>query len=112
MTELLYPRDSYLKDFEAVVIGAEDGLVELDRTVFYPHGGGQPSDEGPLQVGDEVYLVREVFRQDGRVLRCLDRCGPAAGARARGRLDWKRRYALMRHHTGCAGSSASSSAGW
>lgn len=99
MTELLYLQDSYLKEFDARVVATAENAVELDRTVFYPRGGGQPSDEGTLEADGQVYRVLEVVRQEGRVLHKLDREPPAVGTPVRGRIDWQRRYALMRHHS-------------
>ncbi|MHB9090821.1 MAG: alanine--tRNA ligase-related protein, partial [Chloroflexota bacterium] len=61
MTDLLYLTDSYLREFDAKVVGVADGAVELDRTAFYPRGGGQQSDEGTLGVGDRTLMVREVL---------------------------------------------------
>ncbi len=48
MTDLLYLRDAYLVEFEATVTAVDDGYVNLDRTAFYPTGGGQPHDTGRL----------------------------------------------------------------
>jgi misacylated tRNA(Ala) deacylase len=99
MTELLYQTDSALREFEALVTGVvEDGVV-LDRTAFYPGGGGQPCDVGWLEVEGERWEVRKVGRKEGRVVHYLDRAPPPVGASAVGFLDWDRRYALMRTHT-------------
>ena len=99
MTELLYLTDSYLKEFDATVVAVADAAVELDRTAFYPRGGGQPSDEGTLTVGDGTRRVVEVVKADGRVLHKLDGEPPAVGSHVHGRLNWERRHALMRHHS-------------
>src|SRR5512138_1082345 len=103
MTELLYQTDSYLQEFEAVatsVLPAER-VVVLDRSAFYPGGGGQPCDFGTLTVGDVVYPVDRVKKQADEVLHFLggDRPLPALGCVAHGRLDWTRRYRLMRTHS-------------
>jgi misacylated tRNA(Ala) deacylase len=103
MTELLYQTDSYLKEFEAVitsVLPAERAVV-LDRTAFYPGGGGQPCDFGTLTVEDVAYSVGKVRKQGNDVLHFLggDQPLPSNGAAARGTLDWARRYELMRTHT-------------
>ena len=103
MTDLLYLRDAYLTTFDAVVTaarGAVDGApgaVTLDRTPFYPTGGGQPHDTGTL-AGTAVTAVRkdgdDVWHAlaDGSPL-------PAVGERVIGIIDWERRHQLMRTHT-------------
>ncbi len=99
MTELLYQMDSYLREFEAVVVEIVGDGVVLDQSAFYPGGGGQPYDVGQLLSGDELWQVTKVGRKDGRVVHKLDRDPPPVGARLKGILDWERRYALMRTHT-------------
>ena len=99
MTELLYQLDSYLGEFEAQVTDTVDGGVVLDRTAFYPGGGGQPCDVGSLQAGGECWQVTKVGRKDGRLVHFLDRESPPAGTSVTGMLDWERRYDLMRTHT-------------
>jgi misacylated tRNA(Ala) deacylase len=99
LTQLLYLNDSYLKEFEAKVVSVTEDAVELDRTAFYPKGGGQPSDEGQVIVGDQSHRVLEVFRDAGRVLHRLEGSPPNPGTPIRGQIDWTRRYALMRYHS-------------
>jgi misacylated tRNA(Ala) deacylase len=103
MTELLYQTDSYLQEFEANIdsVLPDERAVILDRTAFYPGGGGQPSDFGSLRVGDITYPVEKVKKQGDHVLHFLggDEPLPAAGSAARGTVDWARRYKLMRTHT-------------
>lgn len=99
MTELLYLADSYLQEFDARVLETTDDAVVLDRTAFYPRGGGQPSDEGTLMVGGQTYRVREVTKEGGRVLHKIDGAPPPVGSTVRGKIDWERRYALMRYHS-------------
>ena len=99
MTELLYQTDSTLREFEALVTGVVGDGVVLDRTAFYPGGGGQPCDVGWLEAEGERWEVRKVGRKEGRVVHYLDREPPPVGASVVGFLDWERRYALMRTHT-------------
>ena len=103
MTELLYQTDSYLKEFDAVVtaVDADARTVVLDKTAFYPGGGGQPCDIGQLTVGDVIYPITKVKKQGTDVLHSLggDRDLPDVGARGHGELDWEYRYKLMRTHT-------------
>ena len=103
MIDLLYQTDSYLKEFDANVMSVllTERAVILDRTAFYPGGGGQPCDFGTLMVEGETYPVEKVKKQGDDVLHFLggDLPLPSAGAAARGTLDWARRYELMRIHT-------------
>jgi misacylated tRNA(Ala) deacylase len=99
MTELLYQTDSALREFEALVTEVVGDGVVLDRTAFYPGGGGQPCDVGHLLSGDGKWEVVKVGRKDGRLVHKLDLDPPSVGTRVRGVLDWERRYSLMRTHT-------------
>ena len=100
MTEFLCYDDSYLREFDATVTAVTAGGVVLDRSAFYPGGGGQPSDTGVLGAGDELYAVKRISRQDGQHVHQIDGPDrPEVGARLKGVLDWERRYQLMRTHT-------------
>jgi misacylated tRNA(Ala) deacylase len=98
-TDLLFLRDAYLRAFDATVtaVDADGRRVRLDRTAFYPTGGGQPHDAGTL-AGRPVVDVRkdgdEVWHTLGG-----DEPLPAVGDAVDGELDWERRHALMRTHT-------------
>ncbi|NOZ49036.1 MAG: alanyl-tRNA editing protein [Chloroflexi bacterium] len=97
-TTLLYQTNSYLREFDATVmaVDAEQGRVALDRTAFYPGGGGQPHDRGQLG----AWQVTKVKKEAGTVWHWLSGDGlPAVGDTLHGELDWERRYALMRTHT-------------
>jgi misacylated tRNA(Ala) deacylase len=101
MTEKIYSTDAYARDMEAQVVrtNVDDNRVLLDRTVFYPGGGGQPADVGELWVGDDrLQVVRVTTDRDG-VWHWLAEDLPAAGTQLRGCVDWDRRYAMMRTHT-------------
>ena len=99
MTELVYHHDAYVKGFEARVLeSGPEGLV-LDRTAFFPGGGGQPPDTGALEVDGVELAVTGSQRREGRVVLLVDGEPPPAGAKVRGRLDWERRHTLMRTHT-------------
>ena len=99
MTDLLFHRDSYLREFEATVTETADNGVVLDRTAFYIGGGGQPYDTGVLTVNGQEYRVTRVGRVDGKIVHQIDDALPAAGTSVNGRIDWDRRYLLMRTHT-------------
>jgi len=97
VTELLYLRDAYLQEFDAVVVAvdAEGARVALDQTGFYPTGGGQPHDIGEL---DGVAVV-DVRKEGHLVWHTLDGGLPAEGATVHGVVDWGRRHQLMRTHS-------------
>ena len=78
MTELLYQTDSYLQEFEANILSVlpEARAVTLDRTAFYPGGGGQPCDFGSLNVADVIYPVEKVKKQGDDVLHFLGGSAP------------------------------------
>ena len=103
MTELLYQTDSYLKEFDALVTAtdADARTVVLDRSAFYPGGGGQPNDMGQLTIGDRLYTVTKVKKQGADVLHYLggEAPLPEVGVQVYGELDWEHRYLLMRTHT-------------
>lgn len=99
MTDLLYLTDSYLQQFEAVVTGHVDGGVVLDRTAFFPGGGGQPADTGILRAGAGDWPVSGLKRVSGQLAHLIEGELPALGTAVSGHLDWERRYRLMRTHT-------------
>src|SRR4051812_27531624 len=99
MTDLLYHTDAYLKEFDAVVTGIDEEKhgVLLDRTAFYPGGGGQPNDVGELDAGGQVYIVSKVEKGNLHIIE--NAALPEVGTKVHGVLDWERRYKLMRTHT-------------
>jgi misacylated tRNA(Ala) deacylase len=99
MTEQLYQVDSYVREFDGVVTATDGQAVALDRTAFYPGGGGQPGDVGTLTWEGGSARVVKVKRQGGQVWHTVDGEPPPQGARVRGELEWERRYQLMRTHT-------------
>ena len=99
MTDILCYADSYLKEFDAVVTDATAKGVGLDRTAFYPGGGGQPADSGLISAGDDVFEVKKLSRSDGKLVHEIDGDLPAVGTKVHGVMDWERRYQLMRTHT-------------
>jgi misacylated tRNA(Ala) deacylase len=99
MTQALYHTDAYLKEFDAVVTAVEGQAVALDRTAFYPAGGGQPHDTGTLTDGARTWRVIKVRKAGPDIWHELDGEAPRPGARLHGVIDWERRYQLMRTHT-------------
>jgi misacylated tRNA(Ala) deacylase len=99
-SELLCASDAYLRSFDAIVQEVTpEGAVILDRTAFYPTGGGQPHDLGTLTWDGGSSNVVEVRKSGGQVVHRLEGDQPVPGASVHGEIDWDRRYALMRHHT-------------
>ncbi len=98
MTEPLYLEDSSAREFEATVERALDDRVALDRTLFYPEGGGQPADHGRLRADDAAWQVTDVQKKD-TIYHELDGDPPAEGTTVTGEIDWDRRFAHMRYHT-------------
>ncbi|MEO1162420.1 MAG: alanyl-tRNA editing protein, partial [Chloroflexota bacterium] len=98
MTELLYQTDAYLREFDAIVTSVNDdenGIL-LDRTAFYPGGGGQPNDVGTFIIDGQEVTVTKVKRGN---LHIIEGDLPVVGTQVKGVLDWDRRYKLMRTHT-------------
>ncbi len=104
MTEELFREDAYLRECEARVVAVREDGVVLDRTVFYPLGGGQPGDTGQLLLGDGSAVPVTDTRKDrdsGEIVHLT--AGPppalAGGAALRAVIDWERRHRLMRMHS-------------
>ena len=100
-TRLLYYEDAYLKEFKARVlktlkIDGRYGLI-LDRTAFYPTGGGQPADTGVIKGKNGEIKVADVQMIDGSVVHSASEI--REGEEVKGAIDWDRRYTLMRNHT-------------
>ena len=104
MSEELFRRDAYATECEATLVAVGEHGVELDRTVFYPMGGGQPGDRGVLRLEDgrEVAVVdtRRTEGRSGIVHVCeTPLARDRVGQRVRARIDWGRRFRIMRVHT-------------
>ena len=102
MTEQLFREDSYLKECAATVTASGDGAIVLERTVFYPMGGGQPGDTGEISWdGGSVSVTNTRYGEDGAIHHIVDEGVdlPAVGATVTATLDWDRRYLHMRMHT-------------
>jgi misacylated tRNA(Ala) deacylase len=101
MTERLYATDAYLRTCDAVVTDVTHDGVVLDRTVFYPRGGGQPGDTGVLRWDDGGVTVSDTFtsRESGTVIHRVDGEPPPSGTTVTCEIDWERRHTHMRTHT-------------
>ena len=99
MVEKLLWKDQYMKVFNATVVASEGG-IELDRTAFYPTGGGQPCDIGTLSLGGDRINVVEVKKDGDRIIHLTEKdISITPGTTVVGEIDWGRRYAHMRYHT-------------
>ncbi len=95
ITKQVYLEDSYLRELDAEVVGLGEGVV-LDKTIFYASSGGQPNDTGTM-LGSATYEVKDVFKHEELLHRTEPI--PAVGEKVRLKIDWDRRYKLMRQHT-------------
>ena len=101
MTDALYLSDAYLKRFEATVAAVTPEGVLLDRTAFYPNGGGQPSDQGHLTLPDgRTVSVTDVRKGPEGIVHMVGAGSSlSVGDSVVGEIDWPRRFAHMRYHT-------------
>ncbi|HEW64049.1 MAG: alanyl-tRNA editing protein AlaX [Fervidicoccus fontis] len=102
MTEHIYQLDSYLKEYDSIIVSIKDNSVILDKTIFHPRAGGLESDTGFLEVNGRRYKVLNVLQEKDSedVLHQLDTVdGLNPGDRVHLALDWERRYKMMKLHT-------------
>ena len=99
MTDILCYNDSYLQDFEAIVTDVVGTGIVLDKTVFYPGGGGQPCDTGTIKWDGGSTEISKVSRVDGKLVHKVEDSMPDVGECITGVIDWDKRYQLMRTHT-------------
>ena len=100
MAKALYLDDMLLKEFYAEVVSVKDGkYVVLDQTAFYPKSGGIANDEGTLTRGSDVFNVVYVGKFGGEISHEVGHEGLQVGDKVTARLNWDRRYKLMRYHT-------------
>ncbi len=98
-TELVYHADSYVRQFTATVLAVQERAVALDRTAFYPGGGGQMADRGTLRWEGQACALQELHKDEDYVWHVLEGTLPPVGATVEGVLDWDFRYRMMRTHT-------------
>ncbi|HKX09515.1 MAG TPA: alanyl-tRNA editing protein [Stellaceae bacterium] len=104
MAELLFRDDAYLRSCEATVVAVDERGIRLDRTVFYPLGGGQPGDTGALKRADRSMVAIADARKGDSLDDVLHvpapgSALPAVGEKVTAEIDWERRHRLMRMHT-------------
>lgn len=96
----LYLKDCYMKEWETTVKSVKDDkFVVLDETAFYPNSGGQPNDTGTISCGDDEYKVVFAGKFGEEISHEVDRPGLKEGDKVHCRIDWDKRYTLMRMHT-------------
>jgi len=95
----LYVEDSYLREFDATVVRVGPRFVVLDRTAFYPEGGGQPTDHGTLEADGKVYKVAKAMKRGPQIFHYLNG-DIAESTTVHGVIDWGRRFNFMRLHSG------------
>ena len=102
MTEEIFRNDSYASECDATIETVTGSAITVDRTVFYPMGGGQPGDTGSIRwEGGTAVVIDTQYGPDGQILHVVDEGDelPAAGMPVHLKIDWDRRYRHMRMHT-------------
>jgi len=102
MTKLLYMESidgNYIQEFDAVVIRNKKDYICLDKTAFYPLGGGQPSDTGIIQWDNKKSKVKEVIKKGDMIKHIIEGEKPEIDTKIHANLDWVKRYDFMKMHT-------------
>ncbi|WFD09671.1 alanyl-tRNA editing protein [Tepidibacter hydrothermalis] len=101
MSELIFQKQGYLKEFDCKIIevNKEENAVILDKTAFYPGGGGQPCDVGLLKTSTNEYVIKKVKKKGKNIYHYIDAKLPNIDEDCIGKIDWDHRYKLMRTHT-------------
>ncbi|MFH1637595.1 MAG: alanyl-tRNA editing protein AlaXM [Candidatus Woesearchaeota archaeon] len=95
----LYLEDSYMKEFDATVKEVNLKFIILDRTAFYPQGGGQPCDTGTITSQEKQYNVIFVKKIEGKISHEVEQEGLKQGDLVKCKIDWEKRHTIMRYHT-------------
>ena len=102
MTQILYMKNidgNYIKEFDAIITKNKKDYVCLDKTAFYPLGGGQPSDNGYLKWDDKKSEVAEVIKKGDTLKHIINGEKPPVNTKIHGIINWDRRYSHMKMHT-------------
>ena len=99
MTEQIYNSDAYIKELESKIIEVNEDNIVLDRTIFFPGGGGQPNDLGSIFVDKKEVKIEKVSWKDGKISHFLNINNLKVGDSIETKIDWQRRFKLMRTHT-------------
>lgn len=102
-SDLLYYKDHYRKEFDGKIIWSKNNgkttEVIVDKTCFYPEGGGQPADKGFFTKEKSTFPVKRVYKHNGSIIHVVEG-HLKEGDSVHGKIDWDHRYMLMKHHTG------------
>ena len=100
MTEQIYNSDAYKQELESKIIEINEDYIVLDKTIFFPGGGGQPNDIGFISLGKDEIEINKVSWKDGKIAHFFaDLKGLSVGDTVLCSIDWDRRFKLMRTHT-------------
>ena len=90
---------NYIKEFDATVTKNKKDYICLDKTAFYPLGGGQPSDTGIIKWNNKVSKVKEVIKKGDTIKHIIEGEKPSVGTKIHAKIDWDKRYSHMKMHT-------------
>jgi len=102
MTKILYMKDiesNYIKEFKSIVITNKKDYISLEKTAFYPEGGGQPSDIGTIYWNDKKAEIIKVIKKGDTIKHIIDGEKPKNGTEIFAKINWEKRYAHMKMHT-------------
>ena len=99
MTECVYLQETYLKELTTKVTEAGEDYIVTEKTIFYPEGGGQPTDKGKIIFNGKEIPIRKVKKEKGVIKHYLEGENPAVGTEVIMHLDWDKRYKYMKFHT-------------
>ncbi len=100
-TELIFLKDCYTKELtgEVIEVNLEEKWIILNKTIFYAESGGQPSDKGIIEFNGKKSKIKEVRKQNGRILHFIEGEIPEKGSEVKEILDWNLRYNYMKMHS-------------
>jgi misacylated tRNA(Ala) deacylase len=99
MTEQIYNSDAYIKELDSKIIEVNEDHIVLDKTIFFPGGGGQPNDLGSIFIDNQELKVEKVSWKDGKIAHFINHNDLKVGDLIKSKIDWERRFKLMRTHT-------------
>ena len=99
MTKLICHENSYIKEFDAKVTSIRETGIILDKTAFYPGGGGQPADKGSIIFENSEYTINGIVKEGKNYIHKINSHNIRINEPVRGIIDWENRYNLMRTHT-------------
>ncbi len=99
MTEQIYNSDAYIKELDSKIIEVNEDHIVLDKTIFFPGGGGQPNDLGSIFVDNQELKIEKVSWKDGKIAHFINDNDLKVGDLIKSKIDWERRFKLMRTHT-------------